>query len=284
MPETIYRDLPQFGLPFVTPESAEFPALLRELQSRPQPLGPPPASDNRAAAILLNCSGKAIVALSYLWKYTTVDGQIQTSRYSNLGSSLQMDVLSGRAPVVRDRASFILPDSKRLITEHGLFGDNLDVLSPDSTPQSGGFVGTGASGLMRGERHAEMKAIELQLDTVFFEDGLCVGPDESGLFESIAADLDLQRSSAQQVIDSLRNGASLGEVFEILRPLARRAGADDRSGRHLSGHLSSLLPMFARMAINCLVNMDGPQMLPWFEQYAQASSIQLHRPKNGLSE
>jgi hypothetical protein len=191
---------------------------------------------------------------------------------------MQMEVLSGRVPVLRDRASFILPGSKRLITEQGIFGDNLDVLQLNSIPQSGGFIGTGASGFIRSKSYAETKSIDLQLDVVFFEDGLCVGPDESGLYESITADLDRQRSSAQKILDSLRNGASPGQVFEILRPLARRERPEDRSGRHVRERSSPFLPIFANMAIHRLVNMDGSQLLPWFEQYAQAPSLQLHRP------
>ncbi len=39
MRSATYRDLREFGLQFVTPEEAEFRALVEEIQNRPDPLG-----------------------------------------------------------------------------------------------------------------------------------------------------------------------------------------------------------------------------------------------------
>jgi hypothetical protein len=64
-------------------------------------------------------------------------------------------------------------------------------------------------------------AIELSLDVVFFEDGLCVGPDEFGLFKTVSEDVQQQRTVAQEIVELLQRGESVGRVFEILRPLAR---------------------------------------------------------------
>ena len=137
MPPTVYHDLAEFGLRFVTPDDPAFPGLVRDIQSRPQPFGQLPTSDLGAAAVLLNQSGKAIVTLAYVWKYMMAGGHPRTSHHSNLGSSMQMDVLSGRAGITRDLFSFILPGSKRLITQEGMFGDNSDVLPPESASLSG---------------------------------------------------------------------------------------------------------------------------------------------------
>jgi hypothetical protein len=121
------------------------------------------------------------------------------------------------------------------------------------------------------QREEEMQSIELQLDTVFFEDGLCVGPDESGLFESVTKDFAQQRDTARQVVELLRAGASPGQVFDLIRPLGRR----EPLGREPGGN--RLRFMFAYAAIHQLVNNEGPQLLQWFEQWAQASPLRLHR-------
>jgi hypothetical protein len=47
-----YRDLAEFGLPFVTPEYPAFPGLVREIQSRPQLFGPRPLEELKVAAVL----------------------------------------------------------------------------------------------------------------------------------------------------------------------------------------------------------------------------------------
>jgi hypothetical protein len=279
MTTTTYRDLAEFGLPFITPDNSTFAALAREIQTRPQPFGPGRAVDLSEAAVLVNDSGKSIVALACIWRYTTANGETRSSHYSNLCSSMQMDVLTGRRPVARDRASFILPGSRRLITQDGVFGDNLDVLAADPALPGGGWIGgTGGSGTVRRRRsEEEITRIGLQLDVVFFDDGLCVGPDESGLFEGMTQNLERQRQAAGEIVEALRSGASAGRVFEILRPLARRGGPQVGVGRS-GGHHPGLLPMFAQMAISHLVNASDTELLAWFEEAAQPFAVQLRRP------
>jgi hypothetical protein len=266
MTPTVYRDLAEFGLPFITPDHSAFAALAADIQSRPQPFGPVIAVDMNTAAVLMNQSGKTIVALSYIWRYTTPGGETRTSRHSSFGSSMQLDVLAGRTSVIRDRSSFILPGSKRLIIQDGIFGDNLDVLPPEPASHGGGWSGSGAGRHSRvgGE---EIVGIELQLDVVFFDDGLCVGPDESDLFGSVTGDLDRQRDAAVRIVEALRDGASAGRVFDILRPLAR----------HTGGKAGHLLSMFANTAIHRLVNASDPELMAWFEHAAQPSTLRLRR-------
>jgi len=278
MAKTTYRDLAEFGLPLVSPESATFPALVRDIEARPQPFASWPASDLDTAAVLLNQSGKAIVTIAYVWQYKTPEGQTRASHFSNLGSSMQMDVLSGHSAVTRDLASFVLPGSKRLITEQGMFGNNLDVLPPESVGHGGSYIGaSGGRALRRGLGDEELAEVELTLDSVILEDGLCLGPDESGLFESIAGDLELRRKTAQEIVTALRDGASAGDVFEILRPLARHGRAEGSMGHH--GRIPSMvLSMFANTAIHRLINTATEELLPWLESIAQSSPLPLHRP------
>ncbi len=125
--------------------------------------------------------------------------------------------------------------------------------------------------------HEGIVGIELDLDVVIFEDGLCVGSDEFGLFENIAQELERQRNTAQEVVDALRSGASIGQVFEIVRPLARYVGPETAAdGR--ARHSTQLLSMFANMAIHHLVQASDPGLVAWFESAAQPSPIQLRRP------
>ncbi|MES1257346.1 MAG: hypothetical protein ABUS51_02905 [Acidobacteriota bacterium] len=268
-----YRDLAEFGLPLISPEAPEFFPLVREMEAIPRPFRFQtwPVDDLARAAILRNQSGKAIVTLAYAWRYTTERGQTYASRYFNLGSSLQFDFLSGQGGVVRDMGTFILPGSKRLLTEQGTFGSNFDVLPPEQAGAGGG-VGMGGGG-QRGMGPGIIET-ELVLDSVIFEDGLCAGPDESGLFGSLTKDLADQRQTAQEIVSALRNGASPGQVFEILRPLARHP----RQALSRAASFSPLLRSFANSAIHRLVQGPEPDLLAWFEQIAQATPLRLHRP------
>jgi len=241
MPLYEFRDLAAFGLHLV------------------------PSDDS---VVLSNQSEKAIVGLVYVRRYTMPDGTSRTGHHSNLGSSMQLDILTGRSPAPRDLNTCILPGSKRLITERGMFGDNSDVLSPDEVHQGRG-CGSIGTGIAKHYQHADTAA--LYLDLAIFEDGLCAGPDESGLYGALTESLNIQRLTAESAATALRNGASEGQIFELLRPIARR------SQHSHDQHQRTFLPMFAHMAISQLINASPADLLAWFDSYAQPPSLTLRR-------
>src|SRR5574340_979426 len=112
--------------------------------------------------------------------------------------------------------------------------------------------------------------IELALDFAVFEDGLCAGPDETGLFEVLNEDVARQREATQEIVAALHGGASVGRVFDVLRPLAQHRVSHARRER-------PLLTAFANIAIHRLVDTPDSDLLNWFEQLARSSPLQLHR-------
>lgn len=73
MTKHMYRDLREYGLPFITPNQPSFAALVADIRTRaPWPL---PDLDLRDAAVLLNESGRAILGLS-------VPARIQAADYA----------------------------------------------------------------------------------------------------------------------------------------------------------------------------------------------------------
>lgn len=186
-----------------------------------------------------------------------------------------MDVLAGR-PVQPDRFSFILAGSKRLLTPVGAYGDNSDVIGPPP-PSCGGGASIGWAGAWAGPRSApepELQHVELRLDSAIFDDGLCVGPDEKGLFESVTSELAVQRETAEQMAAALRAGAARGEIFDRLRPLAQHPHLmDHRGARHVFGLRST----FGQMAIHHLVHMQDADLLAWFDSFITPGPMKLHR-------
>jgi len=275
MREVTYRGLAEFGLPLVGRDDPSFPVLAAEIKELPGPRTR--ESDvSEPAAVLANDSGRAIVALTYLWRSTGQDGRTHTSRFSSFGSSAQTEVLTGRSKVGRDLGTFILPDSRRLITQRGLFGSNLDVLTPEELPRSRGYCGGwGGDGYrVNGETD---RSLELVLDLVVLEDGLCVGPDESGLFEALNESLDLQCAAAREAVKALQSGASLGQVFEIVQPLAGRRPPQPVRGK--AAHTMPLLMTFGSDAVHRLINESDSDLLAFFERTAQPRSLELRRPR-----
>jgi hypothetical protein len=296
MIETTYRDLAEFGLLLITPGDPAFNLRFEEIRSIPAPFRPDIERVPDRAAILENQSGNAVIALRYVWRYTATNGETRTSSCLNLGSSKQMDVLTGREKAARDLFSFILPGSRRLITEEGMFGDNRDVLAQQPVAGGGGwgFSGGGrgrAGGMASRDPDHDVVGIELALDVAIFEDGLCVGPDESGLRESLTEQIERQKEVAGQIVRALRDGATPGRIFEMLRPVARHRPQvpptppgvmNDRraAGRSVEGRRHvPLLSMFARSALDRLINADDATLPDWFEVAAAISPLRLHRPR-----
>ncbi len=276
MAETKYSGLAEFGLPLIAKDDSSFDALVNDIESRPRPGPAQPSVESERAAVLLNNSGRAIIAMEWLWRYTGYDGKMRTSWFSNLGSSTQHDVLAGRSKVGRDLGTFILPGSKRLITERGIFGNNLDVLTPEELPRAQGYCGGWGGGSPRERAEAELAAVELVLDLVILEDGLCVGPNESALYEAINESIDLQRAVAAEALRSLQAGASVGQIFEIVRPLARHDSPPPQTQRK-PRHSMPLVRTFGREAIHHLTNATESDLLAFFERAAAPCSLELRR-------
>lgn len=270
MAQVTYRGLPEFGLPLVGAEDPAFAHLLRKMESHPHPFFNWTEDDLQHAAILRNESGKAIIVLAHIWRYTTSDGRKPIGMNSNLGSSAQIGFLRGKTPLVRDLYSFILPGSMRLIGERAMFGSNLDVV-PD-VAMRGGRVGSLCGG--RTFSDGKFVSMELVLDFALLEDGLCVGPGESMLFESITEGLERQRVATGELMEALHNGASAGQLFELLLPLARQSPGPPEVGKFRI----SIDAMFARNAIHQLTNLDNERFREWLEEEAVESPIHLHRP------
>lgn len=275
MLEIGFRGLAQFGLPLVTAADERFAGFVREIEESPWPAPGfgPGDFDAQRAAVLLNESGRAIIAYSILWRYANAGGKERTHRISNFGSSAQREALCGRSAARRDAWTFILPGSKRLITERGVFGSNLDVLG-DEERQRGfcGGVGGGSGGWRRGESEGELQSIELVVDFAVLEDGLCVGPDESETFEALKESLERQRTVARDVLTALERGEPDGRIFEMVRPLAQHRPVGP------PGHGLPLASSFGMEAVHRLVNGERAQIVNFFEREAAEPALQLRRP------
>jgi hypothetical protein len=142
-------------------------------------------------------------------------------------------------------------------------------------------VAGGASWNFVGRRAAEPVSGELLLDLAIFEDGLCVGPDRYGGFGALTAELSEQRRFATEILQALDKGASRGDIFELVRPLAKgpppppppaRTGPEAHPPHLHARH------QFATTAIRHLVNLDDAALRSVFEKAALPLAIPLRRP------
>ena len=97
----------------------------------------------------------------------------------------------------------------------------------------------------------------------------------SGPAGSVAAE---QRRLASEAVALLRNGARLGEVFELVRPAARhRSGPGASPADFRSMHL---LLSFGRMALDRLIHAEDErreELMRWFEAQSEVPRVELRR-------
>ncbi len=263
MPEAVYHGLASDGLPLVTPSDEAFPTRFRSI--RANCWFPVPEVRHEPAAILVNLTGQTILAFAVVWRYTNPAGETRTHTRYTLGSSRQVEALCGRSGPGPDDHTFVLPGSQRLITQQGIFGDNHDVIPPE-VRRSGSFSGGGRAA---GSPPADFHHAELSLDVVFLEDGRVLGPDTSGLFEAVTSTFAAQRQLAAEMVAALRSGATVGALFDLLRPM----GLADRT-RHDGAH--SLRHMFVHQATHVLLHLTQEEILAWAEREAEPPRLQLH--------
>ena len=89
--------------------------------------------------------------------------------------------------------------------------------------------------------------------------------------------LDFQQETAQEAVKALRAGASVGQVFEVVRPWARHfPGEPQTQGK--PWHARPILSTFGSEAVERLINANATDLLAFFEKAAEPRALQLRRP------
>jgi hypothetical protein len=275
-------DLAEFGLPLVTPEDADFTRLADEIRNRLSPAQRFMEGDRTGVAVVVNQSGKTVLSLAVVFAFQDAEGRRSTNHFSGPFSAGGLgDVLTGAVPVDPRTPGHIFPGSKRLLTARGVWGDNTDVLPPDANDPRRGLAGGGFGWTGTVPRAAEPVSGDLLLDLAIFEDGLCVGPDRYGGFDALMTELSERRTVATEILQALEKGASRGDIFEMVRLLAKGPPPPPppaRTGPQMHPPHLHTRHQFAQTVIHQLVQLDDVALRSVFENAARSLAIQLRRP------
>jgi len=276
-----YSDLAEFGLPLVTPEDPDFARLAEEIRSRPSAMQRFMEGGASGVAVVVNQSGKTVLSLAAVLSFEDAEEHRSTNHFSGPFSTDGLpDVLTGAAPVDPRTSGHIFPGSKRLITTQGVWGDNTDVIPPDPNDPRRGMAGSfGWAGGRR--RAAEPVSGDLLLDFAIFEDGPCVGPDRYGGFDALMAELSERRRIATGILQAAQKGASRGDIFEIVRPLAKGLPPPPppaRTGPQAHPPHLHAQHQFATTLIQQLIHLDDVALRSVLENAARPLAIELRRP------
>lgn len=230
------EDLHSLGLTLIPPSSPQYAPLLAEIKElvEKRPFDPPYLSeglhrryigeilpgDKDTSAILLNSSGKTVVAIKLVWRFEEPDGTSCIRQYAQISPSMlaPFESTSNRfMPIMSAYWDTILPGSKRYFGGGLPAGDNTDARPPRRDE-------VGQFSFARRKRPPflgpmPVSRATLSLDGVMFDDGSFAGPNRYFLWEQIVYDFEAHTRVARLARDGRDAGIAPERILEAVEQL-----------------------------------------------------------------
>jgi hypothetical protein len=212
------KDIKEYGLEIISPLDPSFGSLTAAyFNGRPSPQL---EAFKPFAVFLKNRGSKPLVAYVIKWEIVRPDGRITTTynSYAQTGVLMGYGVGIATQPGLRQ---IIDPGSVRLFSS----ASPIDVDEGNAMGSTGYYAtATEAANvdpvLKVSDRIKsqlrQSKSITVSLDGAFFADGTFVGPNTSGYFERIKAEIDAKRDLLEQVERAGKKQVDLDRVFEAI--------------------------------------------------------------------
>jgi len=224
------KDLPQYGLIIVKGTDPDFERVVSALYRN--------ATTEELDAIkalavgIKNTGSKIVVAHTIIWDCTDATGKkkMYRIRYANSEFFTDRDdyekTVSGMA-----LDETIKPDSTRLVSfiplRHGGAapsggGGGGRVASASAKPDQGDTDKNDSPDLseFRARLLTEYTDITVSIDGVFFDDGSFVGPDMSGFFDRMKAQVEAKRALRNSIAEGIKENKSEEEIFKEMQAKA----------------------------------------------------------------
>lgn len=193
----IKEDLSEYGFSILLPDDPTF-------RSELQKLGPSVSATAEllapGAALVKNTSQRAVVAFGVRFTKRSDDGHIATSDVIDNQPSALMD-MGNPGRYDRPRGGLVSPGGTRLVTPNGVV---------DSTSKS----------YTRYQTPTPWTIVKVQIDSVVFDDGQAIGPDQLGVVEGLRAHVNAQQDLLEEISESLSHGELLHDVLQRLQSAA----------------------------------------------------------------
>ena len=111
----------------------------------------------------------------------------------------------------------------------------------------------------------DISHLQLELDSVFLENGLCIGPDKAGTLDSLTSGLVARRKLAQALMDDLAVGLPVEAIIEKLQQYMR-PDAPPRSTQYNRGEL---VRSFAHWTIHQLKHLAPGDLSAWIASFGE---------------
>ena len=227
------KDLPEYGLRLVPSTDSSFQGRLSSMLGDKG--GNLPAEGLKAYSVLFENQGKkAVVGYRLKWEMANADGAVSVRQAgeTNTGAFVDEGQTVPKAPLVADGA--VKPGS-------AVFVSLLGSLREADSATGGGTISAYAGGsadpadLNRLRQRAQETppsledtviadlqsyiSITISVDGAFFEDGTFVGPDTTGFFAVVEAEINARRDIIAEIAFAVQRNRNLDEIFSYIEEL-----------------------------------------------------------------
>jgi hypothetical protein len=219
------KDLPENGLAFVLPSDPLFDQKFSQAITRQQEFA---ADEQKSFSVLLeNNTEKTVVAYRIVWAFTTGDG---ATRYSKRTFSAPRALMEGEnlTPDMERQTSKIRPHQGILISAIPISTDGRPTIAFETTAEraqkirEGQKLDTNELREIAAGQLAKYTDTTVSLDGAFFEDGTFVGPNTTGFFEEIGAQIKAKSDLLEEISRRIHSSASKQEILQDLESIANQ--------------------------------------------------------------
>lgn len=150
--------------------------------------------------LVKNTSRRAVVAFGIRFTKRSPDGHIATSDVVESQPSALLD-LGQPGRYDRQLGGLVMPGAARLVTPDGVVDSSRKVYTHYRTARPWTIA-------------------KAQLDSVVFDDGQAIGPDQLGVIKSLKAHIDAQQDLMEEISDGLSHGELLHDVLQRIQGIA----------------------------------------------------------------
>ena len=254
------KDLPAYGLNLIPPTDPHFqeelsiPLAAKQGNSLEEGLRP-------YSVLFKNKGKKTVVGYRLTWEMTKADGTVSLRQNGGVNPGALM---GNRQQGLENRALVggfaVKPNSMAFVSLAG-------AMSLDGGSGMGGFAGgladqAAMDQLLRAKDTTSLvnaaiadlrnfTTITVSIDGVFFEDGTFVGPDATGLFADVEAELNAKRDLMEELAFALDKKQSVAEVFSYIEEVAASSLPDRKLDRE------DLYNLYKKMEAETLLRMGS---------------------------
>lgn len=220
------RDLPEYGVRLITAADPSFNGLVAaNLKNIPLES----IESNKPFSVFIKNTGKRdLVAYALKWELVEEDGSVRTHVSGEGNPNLLMGIEPTRVPALVELSPVVKPTKVKFCSWVPPVEDKGIGVTTGGTPAGTSdprFLQRAAKGGKRDEIRDYLQTqlrrgrnITISVDGAFFDDGTFVGPNTTGYYEQIEAQIRAKHDMLEEMSNALQEGKTPDEVFQILEP------------------------------------------------------------------